>query len=79
MVGIVIFNEHKKILSYVIYKYKPFFEILTYNKDGELNEYPKYGQKNIKSITKNYFDLNMTEEWKYIKKIDKLNDRGGIK
>jgi len=74
-IGIVIFNEHKKIVSYVIYKYKPFLQILTYDKDGKLNEYPQYGKKNVKSISKMYLDLNLTEEWKYIEKIDKLNER----
>jgi len=78
-VAMVISNEHKKIVSYVIYKYKPFRKVLTYDEDGKLHEYPTYGQENIKSMTKNYLDLNMTEEWKYIKKIDTLNGKGGVK
>ena len=78
-IAIVISNEHKKIVSYVIFKYKPFRKVLTYDEDGKLREYPTYGQENIKSMIKNYLNLNMTEEWKYIKKIDTLNGRGGVK
>ena len=83
LVGIVEFDINQEVLSYLIYKYNPS-QTLTYDKDGKfLNKYPAiFEMKNDKSESLSsevYQDLNLTEEWKYIKKIDKLNAKGGVK
>ena len=83
LVGIVEFDINQEILSYLIYKYNPS-QTLTYDKYGKfLNKYPvifEIENGKGKSLSGDvYQDLNLTEEWKYIKKIDKLNVKGGVK